>query len=260
MRAFRSVVISGASRGLGAALARRFAASGARLLLVARDRDALEAVAADCAARGAAVEIAALDVAEAARLAAALARFEAAGPVDLVIANAGVLAGTASAGGAEDPDAAARQVAVNLLGAIHLVGPLLPGMLARGEGAVALVASLAAFRGLPDSPGYSASKAGMLAWGESLRAAHAPQGLRVTVLCPGFFDSAMGARHLGRRPSKMTLDDTAARCERAIRAGRAMAAFPPALAWPLRLLALLPSPLADRAIRLVRFRIRPEPP
>jgi short-subunit dehydrogenase len=255
---FRSVVISGASRGLGAALARRAAGPGVRLLLLARSAEALHAVAADCTMRGARVVVAALDIRDAPEVAAALAGFEAEGAVDLVIANAGTSGGTLPDGAPEPVVAALGQVAVNLLGAMHLVGPLLPGMLARGRGSVALVASVAAFRGLPDSPGYCASKAGLVAWGEALRADLGPRGLRVTVLCPGYFDSAMGDRYLGRRPLRMTLDGAAQRSWQAIGKGRGLAVFPAPLGWLLRLLALLPAPLGDRAIRLLRFRIRPE--
>jgi short-subunit dehydrogenase len=147
---------------------------------------------------------------------------------------------------------------VNLLGAIHLVGPLLPGMLARGRGAVGIIASVAAFRGLPDCPAYSASKAGLAAWGEALRAAHGRQGLAVTVVCPGFFDSAMGDRFVGPKPLRMGLDAAAGRVHRALLAGRGRAVFPAPLGWLLRLVALLPAALGDRAVGLLRFRVRPE--
>lgn len=258
MSGFASVVISGASRGLGAELARRFAAPGVRLLLVARSAEALRAVAADCAARGAQVEVAALDVRDAEALAAALAAFETAGPVELVIANAGTSLGTAPDGTPETGAAAARQVEVNLLGAMHLVGPLLPGMLARGRGAVGLVASVAALRGLPDCAGYCASKAGLLAWGEGLRAALGPRGIRVTVICPGFFDSDMGARFLGPKPMGMSLGAAAARAHRALLRGSGRAVFPAPLGWLLRILALAPPGLGDWAVRLMRFRVSPE--
>jgi short-subunit dehydrogenase len=258
MSRFQGIVISGASRGLGAALARSLAGPGVRMLLVARSAGALEDVAAECAARGARPRIAALDVRDAAALAAALAGFEAEGPVDLVVANAGTSAGTGADGAPEAVAEAARQVEVNLLGALHLVGPLLPGMRARGRGTVGLIASVAAFRGLPDSPGYCASKAGLLAWGEALRAAHGPCGIRVCVICPGFFDSAMGDRFLGPKPLRMSLEDAAARTHRALLAGRGRAVFPAPLGWLLRLLALLPAGLGDRAVRLMRFRVRAE--
>ena len=258
MSRFEGIVISGASRGLGAALARRLAGPGVRMLLVARSAGALEAVAADCAARGARPRIAALDVRDAPALATALADFESEGPVDLVVANAGTSAGTAADGGPETVAEAARQVEVNLLGALHLVGPLLPGMRARRRGTIGLIASVAAFRGLPDCPGYCASKAGLLAWGEALRAAHGAHGIRVSVICPGFFDSAMGDRFLGPKPLRMSLEDATARTHRALLKGRGRAVFPAPMGWLLRLLALLPAGLGDRAVRLTRFRVRPE--
>ncbi|MGG5823021.1 SDR family NAD(P)-dependent oxidoreductase [Falsiroseomonas sp. HW251] len=255
---FQGLVVTGASRGLGAALARRFAAPGVRMLLVARSEAPLREVAAGCGSRGAAVSVAALDVADAAALAAALAAFESGGPVDLAIANAGIASGTAPDGSPESAGDAARVVAVNLLGAMHLVGPLLPGMRARGAGSVALVASLAGLRGLPDCPAYSASKAGMIAWGEALRAAESRRGIRVTVACPGFFESAMGDRFHGWKPLRLTTEQAAARVEAAIRAGRGRLAFPGPLAWLARLGAALPPGIGDRAVRGMRFRVRSE--
>lgn len=255
---FHGIVITGASRGLGAALARRFAAAGVRMLLVARSGDALREVAAACESRGARVATVALDVRDGAALAAALADFESGGPVDLAIANAGIAAGTAPDGTPESAEQAARVVEVNLLGALNLVGPLLPGMLARGRGSVALVASLAGVRGLPDCPAYSASKAGMIAWGEALRAAHRRRGLRVTVACPGFFESAMGDRFQGWKPLRLTTEQAADRIERAIRAGRGRVAFPWPLAWLARIGALLPAGLSDLGVRGMRFRVRGE--
>uniref|UniRef100_UPI001F44FE64 SDR family NAD(P)-dependent oxidoreductase n=1 Tax=Falsiroseomonas oryziterrae TaxID=2911368 RepID=UPI001F44FE64 len=215
-------------------------------------------VVAECEARGARATAVALDVSDAAALASALAEFEAERPVDLVVANAGTSFGTAPDGTPETGTAAARQVEVNLLGAIHLVGPLLPGMLARGRGAIGVIASVAAFRGLPDCAGYAASKAGLLAWAEGLRAALGPRGIRVSVICPGFFDSAMGDRFLGPKPLRMTLERAAARTNRALLRGEARVVFPAPLGWLLRLLALLPPRLGDRAMRLMRFRVRAE--
>ncbi|MDO9500450.1 SDR family oxidoreductase [Falsiroseomonas sp.] len=253
-----SIVISGASRGLGAALARRFAAPGTRLLLTARSAAALEAVAEECRARGASVTTAPLDITDAPGIAAALAAFEATGPIDLVIANAGTSAGTAPDGTPEDTAAATRQVAVNLIGAINLIGPLLPGMRARGAGRIGLIASVAGFRGLPDFPAYCASKAGLIAWGQGLRAAEGPRGLRVTLITPGFFESAMGERFHGPRLFLLSQDQAADRVHKALRAGQPAAAFPWPLALTLRLLALLPSRLGDWASRRMRFRVSPE--
>ncbi len=251
----RGIVISGASRGLGAALALRFAAPGRRLLLLARSAAALEAVAASCRAQGAEALAVPLDITDAAEVAAALAAFEAGGPIDLVIANAGISAGTTPDGAPEDAAATARQVAVNLGGAINLVAPLLPGMLARRSGQIGLVASIAGFRGLPDLPGYCASKAGLIAWGEALRAAHRRRGLRVSVITPGFFDSEMGDRFLGQRPFRLTLEAATTRIHAGLLRGDASIAFPWPMVLVLKLLSVLPARVSDAAVRLMRIRI-----
>ncbi|HYF09859.1 MAG TPA: SDR family NAD(P)-dependent oxidoreductase, partial [Acetobacteraceae bacterium] len=190
----RSAVITGASRGLGAALAARFAAPGVALLLVARSAAALETVAAACRARGARVEVAPCDVRDAAALSTAVLAFDDTHPVDLAIANAGISRGRGPDGGWEGQEGAVAQVAVNLIGAMHLIEPLLPRMRARGAGHLALVASISAFRGLPDAPGYAASKAGLWSYGEGLRAGLRGSGVAVTTIAPGFFESAMEAR------------------------------------------------------------------
>lgn len=258
MAAPRCVVISGASRGLGAALAERFAAPGVALRLVARGAQGLAGTAAACAAKGAEVETAALDVRDGAALAGCLLAWDAARPVDCVVANAGISRGVGPDGAWEGAQGATEQVAVNLIGAMHLVEPLLPALRRRGAGRVALIASLAAYRGLPDAPGYAASKAGLRAYGEGLRAALGPQGVAVTVVLPGFFDSAMGARWIGPRPLAIGLDAAAARTHRAILRGAPRAAFPLPLAVLLRLLDALPAGVSDRAARVLRFRIAPE--
>jgi len=250
----RCLVITGASRGLGAALARRFAAPGVTLCLVARGAAPLAAVAAECRARGAVVEKAALDVRDAAALATQLAAWDAATPIDTVIANAGISRGHTPEGRREGRDAAVAQVEVNLIGAMNLIEPLLDGPALRR---VAVIASVAGFVGLPDIPGYSASKAGLIAYGEALRAALAPR-VAVTIVAPGFFESAMSARFLGAKPGLLPLEGAAGRVESAIRRGDARCSFPAGLALGLRLLPLLPARLSDRILRRERFRIAPE--
>lgn len=252
------LVISGASRGLGAALAERFAAPGVTLRLLARSAEGLAATQARCMARGAVVETAAIDVRDSPAVAARLLAWDAARPVDCVIANAGIARGIRPDGAWEGLTGATEQVAVNLLGAMHLVEPLLPVMRARRAGRIALIASVAAYRGLPDAPGYAASKAGLRAYGEGLRAALAPGGVRVSVVLPGFFDSAMGDRWTGPRPLALSLDTAASRTHRAILRGAPRAAFPLPLAAVLRLVDAMPAGVSDWMVRRMRFRIRPE--
>lgn len=258
MSAFRRVVVSGASRGLGAALARRLAGPGVALLLLGRDEAALAQVAAACAEAGATVEAFAADLATARdAVAARIAAFDDAAPCDAVIANAGLAFGTALDGTPEPWAAAALQAEVNLIGAMAVAGPLLPRFAARRAGAVLLVTSVAAFRGPVDTPGYAASKAGLRAWGEALRASLAPRGVRVTVACLGFFDSRMGDAWRGPRPLRMTGDRAADAVLRGFRRGAARVDVPLAMALLLRLLDALPPWLGDRALRVFRTRIAP---
>lgn len=255
----RSVVITGASRGLGAALALRFAAPGTTLLLIARSAEALAAVALACRARGAAVTAATLDVRDSAAMADAVLGFDDASPIALAIANAGISSGRAPDGAAEGHEAATAQIAVNLIGAMNLVEPVMARMRARRSGHLALIGSISAFRALPDAPGYSASKAGLWSYGEALRGALRGSGVAVTNVAPGFFRSDMEARFLGAKPLVMPLDSTAARIERALRRRTARLVFPLSLGLLLRLIDALPAGLADRASRTLRFRVAPEP-
>jgi len=255
--AVRVALITGASSGLGAALAGLYAAPGVMLGLIARDRPRLDAVAAACRARGAVVVAEAIDIAgERERLAAWLTTFDAAHPVELVIANAGVSAGPALGSVVEPVELTAHQVAVNLLGAVGTVVPLLPAMVARRRGRVALIASLAAYRGLPYSPGYCASKAGLRAYGEALRALAEPHGVRVMVVCPGFFASRMTDRWEGKTPLLIDTERAARKVKRGIERGRRRVDFPWMMALGMRLCDALPAAIGDRIVRGFRFRIR----
>ena len=141
---------------------------------------------------------------------------------------------------------------------MNVIEPLLPRMGARRAGHLALIASVSAFRALPDAPGYSASKAGLWAYGEALRAQLRGSGVTLTTVAPGFFRSAMEARFLGRKPLVVSLDRAASRIERALRARAARAVFPLPLALLLRGIDALPAALADRVSRRLRFHVAPE--
>ncbi len=253
------IVITGASSGLGAGLARSYAAPGRILGLAGRDAARLADVAQACRARGATVHEAVLDLTDSSPIEAWLLALDDRTPVDLVIACAGISAGTRPDGRPEGLAAAAGMVRANLLGVLHTVEPLLPRFTARRRGHLAVVASVAAYRGLPDSPGYCASKAGVRAYGEALRAALTPRGVRVSVISPGFFASPMSDRFLGPKPFLIPLDQAVARIRSGLDSGRRRICFP----WQLRLILqatdLLPAAIGDRLIRWMRFRIAPRP-
>jgi len=196
-------------------------------------------------------------VGEAEPLGAWLLEQDAATPIDLVIPAAGTSAGTAPDGTPEGRDRATAQVRANLLGAMHVVEPLLPRLLARGRGQVALIASTAALRGLPYSPGYSASKAGVRAYGEALRALLAPRGVAVTVVVPGFFSTPMTDRWHGPTPFLVPLDRMVAVVRRGLDRRAARVVFPRLLALGTQAADLMPAFLGDRIMRGFRFHIDP---
>lgn len=228
------------------------------ILLAGRDSARLEAVASDVRAKGAEAEVAVIDVVDTETLTARLKAHDMVQPVDLVIANAGAMAGLGLDRSPELPGTARRLIEINLLGAISTVESVLPAMLARGRGHVALVSSMAALHPHGDMPSYSASKAGLRAWGMSLRQWLEPKGVAVTVICPGFVTSPMSARHDGWKPFEIDAGKAARRIVRGLARGHALITFP----WPLALLIWLgqrlPPRLGDRFARGFAAVIRPE--
>jgi short-subunit dehydrogenase len=248
------IVVTGASSGLGAALAVGYATPGTTLGLIGRNETRLMTVAEQCRRAGAEVDAAMLDVADSQQLGSWLTTFAQA-PVDLVIANAGTSGGPRPGSRVEGLESATRQVQTNLLGVMNTIEPLLPGLIALRRGRIAIVASVAGYRGLPYSPAYSASKAGARMYGESLRALLKPAGITVTVICPGFFSSPMTDRFKGRTPFLLSLERTAAIVKRGIDSGRSRVSFPLPLALALRLADLAPAFVGDPIMRANRFHI-----
>jgi short-subunit dehydrogenase len=257
MRApYRVVVITGASSGLGAALAVSYAGPRIALGLIGRNQERLAATAAACRAAGASVDSAAIDVADGAALAAWLDAFDDTNPVDLLIANAGISAGPDPESPGEPARLTLRQIDVNLLGAVHTIAPLVPRLCARQRGRIVAIASVAAFRGLPYSPGYCASKAGLRAYAEALRPRLSPHGVGVTVVCPGFFSSPMTDRWDGPTPFLASGERAARRIKRGIDRGRSRIDFPWPLVLGMRFCDLAPAMIGDKIVRDFRFRIR----
>ena len=256
MRApFSVVIITGASSGLGASLATAYAAPRVALGLHGRDRPRLEATARACESRGATVNTAIMDVTDASTMASWLREFDARHPVDLLIANAGTSAGPDPDSPSEGVETAARQIGVNLVGAINTVEPLLPALCARKRGRIAAVASIAAYRGLPYSPGYCASKAGLRAYAEALRPRLERHRIGVTVVCPGFFDSPMTDRFDGPTPFLLSSDGAARIVKRGIDRGRRRVAFPWPLVLGLQFCDIAPATIGDAILRRYRFQI-----
>jgi short-subunit dehydrogenase len=257
MRApYRVVVITGASSGLGAALALSYAGPQTALGLIGRNRERLDATVSACRASGAFVDSAEIDVTDGDALAAWLEAFDHTHPVELLIANAGTSAGPDPGSPGEPAAMTLRQLDVNLRGAVNTIAPLVPRLCARGRGRIVAVASVAAYRGRPYSPGYCASKAGLRAYGEALRSGLSRYGVGVTVVCPGFFSSPMTDRWDGPTPFLASGERAARRIKRGIDRGRARIDFPLPLVLGMRFCDLAPALIGDRITRNFRFRIR----
>jgi short-subunit dehydrogenase len=251
------VLITGASSGLGAALARHYAGEGCRLSLFGRDRARLEDTAAGCRGRAAAVDLFVCDLRDSEATARALEAADAQAPVDLLFANAGV--GGAGALGGPAGEALVQAHAVfetNVLGVINTVVPLLPNLVARRRGHIVLMGSIAGLMGLPQSPAYSASKAAVHTYGEGLRRLLRRSGVSVTVVCPGFVETPMSASLPMERPFLWSADRAAAEVARAVARKRRRAIFPWQLAWVAEAARHLPAALVDRLIPQPERRAR----
>ncbi len=240
-------LLTGASSGIGRSLARRIAATGEPVALLARRRELLDTLVAEIEAAGGCALALPCDVTDPVAVRESVRCAEAAlGPCTRLVANAG--------GGAPTPleefSAASVRSAIelNLLGVVHCIDAVLPGMLERRHGHLVATSSLAGYRGLPGASAYSAAKGALTNLMESLRIDLRGRGVDVTVIAPGFVRAKEGAKKKDNRPFLLELEPATARMHRAIERRRAFYAFPRplvALAWLGR---VLPAALYDRVV------------
>lgn len=233
----KSILITGGSSGIGAALARYYAAPGVTLFLSARSEQRLEDIRRICADKGAAVHPKTVDVTDRQGMADWIAACDAIAPLDLVIANAGIA--TAGDGAL---DRFHHTMDINVGGVANTIIPAGDLMAERGCGQVAIMASLAGFRGLPASPIYSATKAAVRVWGEALRPVLARRGVGLSVICPGFVRSNITDNREGL-PFLMDADPAAAIIARGLARNRGRIAFPFPTAFFVWLMMALPDRL-----------------
>ncbi len=251
----RTVMITGASAGLGKALAIAYAAPDRTLGLVARNAERLDNVAAQCRARAANVKTGTADVTDGASIAAWIRDLDAQHPIDLLIVNAGAFTGHGPDGAVETPEQIAQMVRTNLEGAMMTITAALPMMRARKSGRIAIVGSLAALHPLADAPAYSASKAGVMGYGEALREWLIPDNIAVSLIYPGHIDTGQVANHIGKLPLLMTADAAARKIKRDLDRGRSFIAFPLPLLWLIRAGRMLPWRLRARLGQDQRFHV-----
>lgn len=225
-------------------MALNYAAAGRRVFLQGRDRGRLDAVAVDCTKAGAEVDVQVLDVTDRQAMAAWIERVDQTTPLDLIIANAGV-----SGRSADDPDPLRTLFQVNVDGVLNTVEPVMPRMTARGRGHIAIMSSLAAFRGTPTAPGYTATKAAVRLYGEGLRGKLMKDGVAVSVICPGFVKTPMTDVNEFPMPFLMTPERAALIIRRGLDRRAARIAFPLRLYWIVRLVAALPPAWVDPVLQ-----------
>jgi len=251
MHEVKNILITGASSGLGAALALCYAAPEVTLFLSGRNGVRLNEVAEKAKGKGATVCAQILDVTDKAAMTAWIEKCDKQAPLDLVIANAGISAGT---GGGDETDAQADAIfAANVGGVMNTIFPVLPLMKARGRGQIALMASLAGFVGLPGAPAYCASKAAVRVYGESLRGELAAYGVKVNVICPGFVKTPMTEVNDFKMPFLMEAEKAAQIICSGLSRNKARISFPWPMAALVKVLAMLPVCVIDAiATRLPR--------
>ncbi len=247
MKSFRSIVITGASSGIGRALALDYAAPGVALAITGRDGVRLQAVAEACRAKGASVEAGQIDVVDRERLAAWLTTIDDTHPVDLLIANAGVSIDKDNSS-LDDFSIVRHTIDVNVGGVLNTVEPLIGRMMRRRRGQIGIVSSLAGFIGLPYSASYNASKAAVRVWGESIRYALKKYDIGVSVICPGFVVSRMTAQAPFPMPFLMSAERAAAIIRGGLARNKARIAFPVGTKAAVWFGGLLPGTWAARLL------------
>jgi short-subunit dehydrogenase len=235
----RVAVVTGASSGIGLELARELARQGAQVGLIARRFDKLEELAAELRGKGATVVAAGADVGNREQVLAAVdAIRQELGPIDLMVANAGVGAPTLlEPFNVFDVEQMFR---INVLGVIYSIESVLPGMLARKQGHIAAVSSLAAYKGLPGESAYGATKAAVNTYLEGLRIQLAPKGIHVTTICPGFIKTPMTDVNDFHMPFLLTAEVAARRIVGALRRRVKVYNFPLRMNLLMGLIARLP--------------------
>lgn len=244
------ILLTGATSAIGTALARAYAAPGVVLYLHGRKAAVLDTVAQECCAQGAEVQTHVLDLRDGEALENWLRGL---GALDLVIVNAGMNAHAGEDGALEPWAEVEALLEVNLKAALRVVHAVLPAMRARGKGQIALMSSLAGYFGLPVTPTYGATKAGLKAYGEALRGLLAPQGIRVNVVMPGYVRSPMCDAMPGPKPFLWSPERAARAIQRGLARDKARITFPFPLNWGCWWLAVLPAAISSRIVRWIGY-------
>ncbi len=247
MSIIKNIVITGASSGIGKALAvayaNKYSSNKINIFLFGRNIDNLTKTAKECQSFGVNCFIYHKDVKNKDEMSLTLREIEKQYPVDLVIANAGISAGTSM--GVESQSQVSNIFETNVNGVLNTIEPLIDKMIARKNGQIAIISSLAGFRGLPSSPAYSASKGAVRIYGEALRGNLAKFGVKVNVICPGYIKTPMTAVNNFWMPFLIDSTKCAKKIINGLENNKARIAFPFPLYFIVWLLAIIPQSITD---------------
>jgi len=253
MRTPKIILITGATSGIGAELAKQYSVVGMTLYLCARRQELLEQVAEVCRKKGADISTFTCDVTDRERMRAWVLACDEATPLDLVIANAGIGGVKSLAGDFGEPEEVVRDMfSINLDGVLNTIEPIKPLMTARRRGQIAIVSSLASYFGLPDSPAYCASKAAVRIYGEALRPVLKPHGVSVNVICPGFVKTPMSDQLPFSLPLLMSVEKSVTLIQRRLAKNHARISFPSLLAFASWFGMILPASLSGMIMGFFR--------
>lgn len=235
----KNILITGASSGLGASLAMAYAKPGITLFLMARNQARLSQIEQLCQSRGAKTYTKIIDVRDKKSMDEWLSILH----VDLVIANAGISAG--SENGMESNEQIQQVFDTNLQGVLNTILPTIQRLMENKYGQIAIISSLAAYRGLPNCPSYSASKAAIKAYGEALRGVLAASNIGVTLITPGYIKTPLTAKNKFPMPFIMSADKAAMIIKEKLKCNPPLIAFPYIFYLIVKLLSLLPAGIID---------------
>lgn len=246
----KTLLITGASRGIGKELALRYAAANINLILIARDSEKLQKVAQCCQERGANTIFASIDIKDEVQLKNFIIDVDNKMPIDLVIANAGVSSTLQCNWQPEKEEDISEVFAINLQGTMNTINPLIHKMIQRKKGQIAIMGSIAGLRGLPQSPSYCASKAAVSIYGQSLRAWLSRYQIHVSVICPGYVKTDMSDRLSGFKPFIISSEKAARIIQKGLLKNKANIIFP----WPIHILTKLSCLLPSRPVDAILNR------
>jgi short-subunit dehydrogenase len=241
----RNILITGASSGIGEALAKRYARADTRLILLARNIEKLERVAKSCEQKQAIAIIHSIDITETEALQTLIASIDAEFPIDLVICNAGVTSVLDDEGNAESWSTICHVIDTNLYGVLATLNPLISELKKRKRGQIAIISSLAAYYGMPITPVYCASKSALKGYGESLRGWLKQDGIKVSMIYPGFVKSDLSDKFTSDKPFMISPESAADIIYKGIKKNKASISFPFPLNFGIWILSVLPSSLAS---------------